>query len=194
MESEYTLQEKYIKIREAVLGNPSANAVEIAMAVMREEYVNMHGPEHHFLDGAAFLAAYKNAGGEIGLESALEELAKRTIDMPGAMCGYWGICGSVAAVGAALSVIHRTGPLSTDRYYKEHMEYTASAIAVIAKPGGARCCKRNAFLSLTVGAEFVRKTYGIAMQTAAIGCPFSERNKQCLQERCPFHRRPEKDL
>lgn len=69
---------------------------------MRNDFVNIHGPEHHFLDGAAFIMAYKNAGGQIDAEAFLAELAKRTIKMPGAMCGYWGICGSVASAGAAL--------------------------------------------------------------------------------------------
>ncbi len=118
---------------------------------------------------------------------ALDELAGRTIRMPGAMCGQWGICGSVASVGAALAVIHGTGPLSTDRYYKDHMAYASSVIAKMSKIGGARCCKRNAFLSLSFGARFVRETYGIPMQTADIVCTFSDRNAQCLVSRCPFH-------
>ena len=107
--------------------------------------------------------------------------------MPGAMCGQWGICGSVASVGAALAVIHQTGPLSTDRYYKDHMAYASSVIAKMSEIGGARCCKRNAFLSLSFGARFVRETYGIPMQTGDIVCTFSDRNAQCLVSRCPVH-------
>lgn len=66
--------------------------VRIAHEIMRRDTINMHGPEHHFLDGAAFLAAYRNAGGEIDLDKALDELAKRTVKMPGAMCGQLPLC------------------------------------------------------------------------------------------------------
>ena len=34
-------------------------------------FCHMHGPEHHALVGAALLTAYKNAGGDLDLESAL---------------------------------------------------------------------------------------------------------------------------
>lgn len=134
---EYTLEEKYDLIKKAVLKCDSKNPVEIARSVMNEDFVNMHGPEHHFLDGAAFIAAYYNAGGEINPDICLDELAKRTIKMPGAMCGYWGVCGSVAAVGAALAIIHGTGPLSTNEYYADNMKFTSSVIAKMAEIGGA---------------------------------------------------------
>ena len=178
---EYTLEQKYELIKQATLKATSKDPVEIAHAVTEKDFINIHGPEHHFLDGAAFLAAYRNAGGEI------DELAKRTIKMPGAMCGYWGICGSVASVGAALSVIHGTSPLSTDEYYKDNMEYTSSVISRMAEIGGARCCKRNAFLALSCAAAFVKSKYGIPMECAEIHCDFSPKNAQCLGNKCPFH-------
>lgn len=184
---EDVLQEKYDRIRAAVLVREEKNPVEIAERVMEESFVSMHGPEHHFLDGAAFLAAYRNAGGAIDLETCLDELAKRAKTMPGAMCGYWGVCGSVASVGAALSVLHRTGPLSTDAFYGDHMAYAAEVLAVMSQLGGARCCKRNAFLALTHAARFVAERYGIGMEWAVKPCSFSARNQQCLGARCPFH-------
>ena len=143
---DYTLEQKYARIREDALAAIGSDPVHIAHEIMRRDYINMHGPEHHFLDGAAFLAAYRNGGGEIDLDKALDELAKRTVKMPGAMCGQWGICGSAASVGAALAVIHKTGPLSTDEFYKDNMRFTSAAIAKMGEIGGARCCKRNAYL------------------------------------------------
>ncbi len=140
------------------------------------------------MDGAAFLTAFKNSGGEIDLERCLDELAKRTIKMPGAMCGYWGVCGSVASIGAALSIIHDTSPLSANEYYKHNMEYTAAVTAEMSKIGGARCCKRNAFLSLSLAAKFVKDKYGIEMERGDIHCDFSPLNKQCLKGSCPFYR------
>lgn len=134
--------EKYDLIRQAVIENKSTDPVEIAKSVMKKDFVSIHGPEHHFLDSAAFIVAYKNAGGDINVPACLDELAKRAALMPGAMCGYWGVCGAAASVGAALSIIHGTGPLSSDEFYKDNMRYTSSVLSEMSKTGGARCCKR----------------------------------------------------
>lgn len=185
----YTQEEKYRMIAQAVKKIPSGSPVEIVKSVMREDFINIHGPEHHFLDAAAFIAAYKNAGGSVDLDDAFAELSARAAKMPGAMCGQWGVCGSVTAVGAALSVLHRTGPLSSDEFYAQHMEFTSSAIAQMSKIGGPRCCKRNAFLSLSLGAKFVREKYGVEMQSNEPKCEFTDLNPQCIKSRCPFYKR-----
>ena len=186
---EYTLENKYHLIKEEVVKSNSKNPIEIVKKIMHKVFVNIHGPEHHFLDGAAFLVAYNNAGGNIDVDYCLDELAKRTIKMPGAMCGYWGICGSLASVGAALSIIHGTGPLSADEYYKHNMEYTSNVLTDMSKIGGARCCKRNAFLSLSHAVKFVKEKYGIVMELNKIECEFSPSNMQCLHDKCPFYKK-----
>lgn len=183
---EYTLDEKYRLIKKELLKSSSKNPVEIAQTIMHSDFVNIHGPEHHYLDGASFLVAYKNSGGKVDLDSALDELAKRTIKMPGAMCGFWGICGSTASVGASLAIIHETGPLSSSNYYKDNMEFTSSVIKRMSEIGGPRCCKRNAFLSLSYAVEFVEKKYGIKMDIDNVICDFSTWNKQCLGFKCPY--------
>lgn len=186
--SEYSLEDKYNLIKKAVVKcDCEKNPVAIALKIMQNDFVNIHGPEHHFLDGAAFLTAFKNAGGSIDLERCLDELAKRAMQMPGAMCGYWGVCCSVASIGAALSIIHGTSPLSDDEYYKHNMEYTAAVLADMSKLGSARCCMRNAFLSLTHAVKFVKEKYNIQMEIDNIICEFSQKNKQCLGNKCPFH-------
>lgn len=185
---DYTLENKYQLIKNEVIKSRSKNPIDIVKDVMHKDFVNMHGPEHHFLDGAAFLTAFNNAGGNIKINDCLDELAKRTIKMPGAMCGHWGICGSLASVGAALSIIHGTGPLSTDEFYKHNMEYTSRVLTDMSKIGGARCCKRNAFLSLSHAVKFVEEKYGIKMGLRDVVCEFSPSNKQCLHDKCPFYK------
>ena len=185
---EYTLENKYDLIKQDIVNNPSKNPVTIVREMMHREFISIHGPEHHYLDGATFLTAYKNAGGDIDLERCLDELAKRAAKMPGAMCAYWGVCGSLASVGAALAVIHGTTPLSTDDYYKDNMEYTSTVLKEMSKIGGARCCKRNAFLSLVYAARFVKDKYNIPMEINDVICEFSPLNKQCIGNRCPFYR------
>jgi hypothetical protein len=184
---EYTLEDKYRLIRAKALEQTSKNPIEIAKAIMHEDYVDINGPEHHFLDGAAFLVAYKNAGGQIDLPKALDTLAERAKKMPGAMCGFWGMCGSTASVGAALAIINKTSPLSNNEYYKDNMEYTSSVIKKMSEIGGPRCCKRNAFLSISSGVEFTNRKYGTKMELSKIKCEFSKFNKECIGIRCPFN-------
>ena len=184
---DYTIENKYRLIKEELVKSTSKDPIEIVKEIMHKDFVNIHGPEHHFPDGAAFLVAYNNAGGNIDVVRCLDELAKRTIKMPGAMCGYWGICGSLASIGAALSIIHGTGPLSADEFYKHNMEYTSKVLADMSKIGGARCCKRNAFLSLSHAVKFVGEKYGIKMEIQKIECEFSPLNAQCLRDKCPFY-------
>ena len=186
--SEYTLEDKYNLIKQEIVKCNSKDPINIASEIMRKDFIGIHGPEHHFLDGASFLTAYKNAGGAIDLDRCLDELAKRTVKMPGAMCGHLGVCGSLASIGAALSVIHNTGPLSTDDYYKHNMEYAAAVLSEMSKIGGARCCKRNAFLSLSYAVKFVEEKYGVDMKIGNFKCDFSSLNKQCLKKECPFYR------
>ena len=83
----YTLEEKYNIIKEMVKEVTSKNPITILKKLMHKDFINIHGPEHHFLDGAAFLVACKNAEGKIDIDDCLDELAKRTMNMPGAMCG-----------------------------------------------------------------------------------------------------------
>lgn len=104
---------KISAIRDALLKENGNDPAEIAMNVMKSDFVSIHGPEHHFLDGAAFIVAYRNAG-------------------------------------------------------------------------GARCCKRHAFLALTKGVKFVNKKYGVHMTIKPFRCTFSDKNAQCLKENARF--------
>lgn len=183
----YSLNEKYDLIISEILKATSCNPIKIVKDIMHKDYVNIHGPEHHFLDGAAFLAAYHNAGGQLDLPEALTQLSERTQKMPGAMCGFWGVCGSTTSIGAALSVIHGTGPLSGDDFYKQHMKYTSACINKMGEIGGPRCCKRNAFLSIETAIKFVEENYGIKMDNDKITCEFTDWNRECIKQRCPFY-------
>ncbi|MGN1295632.1 MAG: DUF5714 domain-containing protein [Bacilli bacterium] len=184
-----TLEDKIKLINKELENNKSKNPIEIAQSIMDRDFINIHGPEHHYLDGASFLIAYQNAGGNIDLNHALEELQKRAMNMPGAMCGLWGVCGSVASVGACLAIINGTGPLSDNEFYKDNMEYTSSVISRMSQIGGPRCCKRNAFISLLTGAEFVKRKYGVIMDIPLDNkCKYSFKNAQCIKDRCPFYK------
>lgn len=169
------------------LNEKGTDPVVIAKKLMHLSCISIHGPEHHFLDGAAFLTSYHNLQGGFDLGQALDELYERAALMPGATCGYWGICGSSSSVGSALSILHGSSPLSDDEYYKDNLRLTSLCLSKIAEIGGPRCCKRNAFLSLTTAAQFVQDKYGVKMEIAPFVCEFSPLNPTCLHEKCPFN-------
>ena len=106
-----TIKEKAEQIVKDIIQETGTNPVRIFKNIAQKEYISIHGPEHHILDGASLLVAYKNAGGEIDIEEALEKLMAEGLRMPGAMCGLWGVCGAITSLGAALSIIDGTGPL-----------------------------------------------------------------------------------
>ena len=158
----------------------------------RKEYISIHGPEHHILDGACILTAFYNAGGNIRLEESLNRIAREGLRMPGAMCGFWGICGAIASVGAALSIIDGTGPLSDDGTWGEHMKFTSRAIGELGKINGPRCCKRDAMIAFREGVSYINEHYSVSLEYENQLCEFSEQNQQCLREKCPFYPREKK--
>ena len=81
--SEYSLENRYDLIKQDIMKFTSKkNPITIALQLMKKDFINIHG--------AAFLTAFRNAGGDINLGQCLDELAKRAFKMPGAMCGHWG--------------------------------------------------------------------------------------------------------
>lgn len=53
------------------------NPIKIAVSIMENPYIYMHGPEHHILVGACMMTAYANGGGAIDLEAALAGMVIR---------------------------------------------------------------------------------------------------------------------
>ena len=188
------MEERVNKIIEACLQEKSKNPVEIFNNIAHKEFVRIHGPEHHILDGAAILTAFFYAGGRIELYESLNEIMKRGLQMPGATCGMWGVCGAVSSMGAALSIIDGTGPLSSDDSWGKHMEFTSNALCSLAHVGGPRCCKRDAFLSFQRAIDHINENYDVQLEASNIECNFSEKNEQCIKERCPFYKNKKKKV
>ena len=171
------MEERTKKIIEACLQETSKNPVDIFNHIAHKDFVRIHGPEHHVLDGAALLTAFYNAGGQIDLKTSLDELMKRGLQMPGATCGMWGVCGAVSSMGAALSIIDGTSPLSADASWGKHMEFTSKALHSLSQVGGPRCCMRDAFLSFQNAIQYVTENYDVKLQSNKIACCFSDQNE-----------------
>ena len=181
-----TLEEKAAHIIHDIKNEQGIAPAVIFRNMAAKEYISIHGPEHHVLDGACILMAYYNAGGKINLDRALDQIVREGLKMPGAMCGLWGVCGAVSSVGAALAIIDGTGPLSTDGSWGEHMAYTSETLAVLGKTGGPRCCKRDAMLAFEVAVKYSNAHYDVSLEYERQTCGFSEGNVQCIKEKCPY--------
>lgn len=182
-----TIMEKSEYIIRDIKNETGVNPVKMFKNMVKNDYISMHGPEHHILDGACILAAYKNAGGDIDLDAALDKLMYEGLRMPGAMCGLWGICGAITSVGAALAIIDKTGPLSADGTWGNHMQFTSEAVCELGRINGPRCCKRDAMIAFKNGIKYVNEHYGVTLETEDIKCEYSSRNEQCIRERCPYY-------
>ncbi|MDO4491671.1 MAG: DUF5714 domain-containing protein [Lachnospiraceae bacterium] len=182
-----TVAEKAELIIRDIKKETGVNPVRIFKDIAKNDYVSMHGPEHHILDGASILVAFKNAGGDIDLDAALEKLKNEGLRMPGAMCGLWGVCGAITSIGAALSIIDGTGPLSADGTWGNHMQFTSGAIGELGQINGPRCCKRDAMIAFKNGIAYINSHYDVTIEYETLKCEYSDRNAQCIKGRCPFY-------
>ena len=73
--------------------------------VMALPQVHMHGPEHHAIVPCVLLTAFHNCGGGNDLKEDLSVALKRGRQVPGGVCGYWGVCGAAAGAGIYMSVV-----------------------------------------------------------------------------------------
>ena len=167
------------------LGETSKNPVEIIEKMMAMPFCHMHGPEHHVMVGAALLTAYKNAGGDIDLSSALTEMMNRGKSVPGGACGFWGACGAGISTGMFISIISGSTPLGQEPFALSH-KMTAKSLGKIGEIGGPRCCKRDSYLSILSAIDFVKENFGVEMVKPEIICTHSSQNNQCIGKRCPF--------
>lgn len=167
------------------LKETSKNPIEIIEKMMALPFCHMHGPEHHVMVGAGLLTAYKNAGGDIDLHSALIEMMNRGKKVPGGACGFWGACGAGISTGMFVSIISKSTPLSKEPFALSH-QMTAKSLGKIGEIGGPRCCKRDSFLSILAAIDFVKEQFGIEMGKEKVICHYSSQNNQCIGKRCPF--------
>ncbi len=163
----------------------SKNPVDILKKLMALDFCHMHGPEHHVMVGSALVTAYKNAGGNIDLLKALEQVQSRAKKIPGGACGYWGACGAGVSAGIFVSVVTGSTPLKEKEWSLSNF-MTAGALESIASYGGPRCCKRNSYLAIIKAVEFAKKHLCVEMEIDKIKCSHYALNNQCIDKRCPF--------
>lgn len=166
--------------------NTSRNPVELAQEIMRDRAFYPNGPEHHTLVGAVLLVAYKNAGGEVDLPSALHELRRRSLQVPGGTCGLWGCCGAAASAGQFYSIVSGSTPMTRDSW-AQTARLVSRITGRLADVGGPRCCKRTGFIAIEEAVAYTAEILGVHMELPdRIVCTFMKGNAECLRRECPF--------
>ncbi len=180
-------------IRQFTIQSKSTDPLQMALELMRHPSVKMHGPEHHFLVPAVLLSAYYNFKETPELkESKIKEAWKRSGNVLGGFCGFYGTCGAAMGTGIFISLITDTTPLSVDTWRLSNL-VTAKSLTIIAEKGGPRCCKRNTFLAIIEAVELLKEYLGVSLPASTdIKCEFFKLNKECLKSACPFHPAGEK--
>jgi hypothetical protein len=167
----------------------STSPLAMALALMRNPALKMHGPEHHFLVPAVLLASYFNQTG-ITQDIVVDKIRmarQRAEDVKGGFCGLQGACGAAIGAGIFVSVMTGATPLA-DRERRLSNLMTAECLKVIAENGGPRCCKREVLWTLKTAIEFAQREFGIILPVEALPpCSFSNLNKECIRERCRFN-------
>jgi len=177
-----------VVISQICIDSESKDPIELAVSLMKNPQVKMHGPEHHFLVPAVLLASYYNLKNEPGLkEEKIRSARKRASNVLGGFCGFYGDCGAAVGTGIFISLITGANPLSKDEWKLSNL-MTARSLFSLANIGGPRCCKRTSFLSIIEASNFLREQFGVVLPVKKdVKCEFSSLNKECLKDECPFY-------
>lgn len=167
------------------LSETSCDPIVILDNMMNLPSCHMHGPEHHVMVGAALLTAYRNAGGELQLAEALQEMYSRGQAVPGGACGFWGACGAGISAGQFFAIASASTPLSQQAWGLSN-RMTAKALESIGQHGGPRCCKRDSYLATLAAIDFTAEHPGVQMEKTQPACTRSAHNAQCRGQQCPF--------
>ena len=166
--------------------NACPDPIRLFRIMIRSDDVPMHGPIHHSIVPLALVAAAWSLSKDFDLDSYLNEVVSRSSEVPAAICGLWGSCGSAIGVGIFESVMSRTGPLSKGKRWGNCNRATADALGAIAAVGGPRCCKRNAVLSLLSACGSAKRDLGIEMTPSIFSCTRFRNTEECIGSKCPF--------
>ena len=167
----------------------SVKPVELAIELMKAPSIAMHGPEHHFLVPAVLLTAYYNQRGDAKEKMKKVKVARQRADnVLGGFCGFYGACGAGVGTGIFISLITDSTPLSTESWGLSN-QMTAESLRCIGALGGPRCCKRDTFMALKTAKKFIKQKMDVTLDVpdTIIICDFTELNKECIEEDCPFH-------
>jgi hypothetical protein len=175
-------------IEKTCLETRVADPILLAISLMKQPQVKMHGPEHHFLVPAVLLTSFSLVSGEREkLTERLKKARERADTVRGGACGTLGACGAAIGTGIFVSVLTQTTPLSKKEWMLSNL-VTSRSLRDIALAGGPRCCKRNTYLAIISAVAFVREEWAVTLPVKpGVSCEFSDLNRECRKTECRFY-------
>ncbi len=177
----------YAVIRNVCRQTQSKNPLSIAIIMMNNPLIEMHSQYHHALVAASLLAAYKNCGGDINLEEAVNEAIKRGSTIPYGFCACVGTSGGAVSAGIFHSIVANTKPLSVKEWGDGNL-LVSNCLEKIGQAGGPRCCKRCTFFAIETAVKYAENYLDVKMEMPEeIHCGFIDQNPDCNTTRCSYY-------
>lgn len=179
-------------IVDKLISSTSTAPAELMEEVMADSRCPAFGPIHHFIVGATLLASWRNAEAspdrEALLRADLEEMATRSSYVPGATCARWGVCGAAASAGMAYAIVRGNAPLREEGW-QEGQLMVSGLLALIARSGRPRCCKRDARVAVAAAVSYFNALGGPQMREPSElpTCATSSQNSVCMGSDCPYY-------
>lgn len=185
-------------IEEIARTSTSPEPVAIAELMMAHPALPMLSCDHAFIAAGALMAALRNSpyGSKIGESEVGEAFARTAKQAHGGYCGLTGVCGVAPAIGACFSIFlgARCG---SDREQRIVMEVVTQVSRAITDLTGPSCCKAYVRAALTVAVAMFAEKFGVVLPVndAAIVCGHAQQHPHgCREERCPYFKKPTKDI
>jgi hypothetical protein len=150
--------------------------------------VHLFGPEHHWILPCVLLSCYRNCGGELELEPALDAAWKRGSQVAGGSCGYWGACGAAIGAGIYFSVLLGSTPVHPSAW-SIPQKLTAQCLDRISDYTGPRCCKRTCRMAIETAVRSTWELCRVRMPVAWSPCAYAARNHECMRTGCPYYKK-----
>lgn len=191
-------REAHKAVEALALSATSPDPLEVAEQMMALPGLPMLSCDHAFIAAGAFMAALRNSpyGSKIGEAEVREAFARTAKQAHGGYCGLTGVCGVAPAIGAVFSIFlgARCG---TDREQRMVMEAVTRVSRAVTDLTGPSCCKAYVRASLRIAVDMFAEKFGIVLpvKESAFICQHSSRHPHgCREEKCPYYRRPSKDI
>ena len=172
------------RVKEICEASESKDPRSILDSLLSDDLISERALRYHLIIGPALVTAYRNSGGDVDLDKALDEIMRRGFMIPAKACGHAGNCGSATSAGIFFSVIADTHPLKEENWGEVH-RLTGKCLMDLGSMGGPRCCNRGANIAMRNAVDAVKDVMGIEMELNDAECHF--KNDVCIGDRCPFH-------
>jgi hypothetical protein len=175
-------------IKEKCLNYIGKDPIELAVEIMNDEIIRMHGPEHHFLVPAVLTTCVHNHHNDKkSLKEKLEIADRRSkLETPRVCTFKKGSCGAAQGTGVFMSMFLERGELDEDAWSPSNSIITES-LKVIDESNGPRCCKRDTYIAIETAAKFLRERFSVNLPVSEGRCTFSLRNDDCGHEDCEYY-------